>query len=281
MRVLITNDDGIASEGLRALVRAFAPSHEVAVLAPSDDRSASGAALTLRRDLDVQEAQELLRLGAASAYHLDATPATCVILAVSGTLVPRPDLVVSGVNPGPNLGSDIYLSGTVGAARMAATLGIPGVAVSCRRDPAGTAWDVSARMALRTAELLEDEYFGGTEAAGPGRRTPLVNINVPSMHPRSVAATTVASYHIIGHAVIEQAPARQETPRLLRLELRLGALPPLEPGTDACAFFSGDASLTVLHHGDGASAVGGDGLELAHSLARYLNGAVAGLRGAE
>ena len=278
MRVLITNDDGIESEGLHALVRAFAPDYEVVVVAPSDDRSASSAALTVRRDLDVRTADDLLRMGAAAAYHLDGTPATCVVLAACGGVVSRPDLVVSGINPGPNLGSDIHLSGTVGAARVATTLGIPGVAVSCRRDPAGAAWDVSARMALRTAEWLADGHLGGGAAAD--LRPLLVNINVPSRHPRSVAATTAAGCHIIEHAIVAQAAVRGEARRLMRLELRMGgAPPPLEPDTDAWAFFSGDASVTVLDHVGQRPAAGERQLHLARSLAQHLTLEVLGLRG--
>ncbi len=270
LRVLITNDDGIESEGLYALVRAFASTYEVSVLAPSDDRSASSAALTVRRDLEARSAVPLVRLGAVAAYHLDATPATCVVLAARGALVARPDLVVSGVNPGPNLGSDTYLSGTVGAARVAATLGIPGVAVSCRRDPAGPPWDTAAGLALRAADLLRDE------SGGPGAtdRSPLVNINVPSASPGAVRATTVARSHVIEPAVVKHVPEQGEPGRLLRLELRIQTPPSLEPGTDAFAFFSGDVSVSVLSHAGSRPAppAGRDGLDLAKALARHLGG---------
>jgi len=274
MRVLITNDDGIESEGLHALVRAFAPIHEVVVLAPSDDRSASSAALTVRSDIDVHAAPALLRMGAALAYHLNGTPATCVVLAACGTVVPRPDLVVSGVNPGPNLGCDVYLSGTVGAARVATTLGIPGVAASCRRDPAAPAWETAARMALRTVELLGD---GHLDAGGIGGRPPLVNINVPSLTPRSVVATTVAGYHIVEHTVVEQAAPPGNAGRRLRLELRAGVPPSLEPGTDAWAFFAGDTSVTVLDHPADRPAPD-DPSDLACYLARHLVEEVSGAR---
>jgi len=279
MRVLITNDDGIRSEGLHALVRAFGPAHEVFVLAPSDDQSASSASLTVRRDIDAQEAPEVVRMGAAAAYHLNGTPATCVILASCGVLVPRPDLVVSGINPGPNLGCDVYLSGTVGAARVATTLGIPGIAVSCRRDPAGPAFETAARTARRVAELLAGR--SPVADGAPGDRTPLVNINVPSVVPRSVSATTVAGCHVVGHNVVEHAHVPGETRRTLRLELRMEEPSPLEPGTDARAFFSGDISVTVLDHpGDRPAPAGGSGrTDLARYLVDHLGREVSALRG--
>jgi len=279
MRVLITNDDGISSEGLHALVRAFAPAHEVVVLAPSDDRSASGASLTVRQDIDAQEAPEIVRIGAAAAYQLDGTPATCVLVASFGALVPRPDLVVSGVNPGPNLGCDTYLSGTVGAARVATTLGMPGVAVSCRRDPAGPAWGTAARTALRVAELLAGRSPVGDGA--PGDRPPLVNINVPSTAPRAVMATTLAGSHVVEHTVVELPQAPGETRRVLRLAARMAEPSPLEPGTDAWAFFSGDTSVTVLDHpGDRPVQAGGSGrTDLARYLVHHLSQEAGVLRG--
>lgn len=279
MRVLITNDDGIGSEGLHALVRAFATAHEVVVVAPSNDRSASGASLSVRQDIDAQDAPELVRMGAAAAYQLDATPATCVLIASCGAFAARPDLVVSGVNPGPNLGCDTYLSGTVGAARVATTLGIPGIAVSCRRDPAGPAWDTAARTALRVAELLAARSLAAD--AEPGDRTPLVNINVPSSTPRAVTATRLAGCHIVANNVVEQSSPTGENRRVLRLELRVQQPAALEPGTDAWAFFAGDTSVTVLDHpGDRPSRAGGsDRIDLARYLVHHLDQTVGALRG--
>ncbi len=279
MRVLVTNDDGIGSEGLHALVRAFATAHEVIVLAPSDDRSASSASLSVRRDIDAQDVPEVVRMGAAAAFQLAGTPATCVLVAAFGTLVPRPDLVVSGVNPGPNLGCDTYLSGTVGAARVATTLGIPGIAVSCRRDPAGPAWDTAARTARRVAELLAGRSLAAD--AAPGHRTPLVNLNVPSATPRAVTATILAGCHIVGNTVVELPRPAGETRRVLRLELTVQQPATLEPGTDAWAFFSGDTSVTVLDHpGDRPTGAGGSGrTDLAHYLVHHLGRAGSARRG--
>jgi 5'-nucleotidase len=183
--------------------------------------------------------------------------------------------VVSGVNPGPNLGSDVYLSGTVGAARVATTLGIPGVAVSCRRDPAAPAWETAARTALRAAEWLADGH-----SVAPGL-PPLVNINVPSVAPRSVKATTVAGAHVVEQAVVEREATPGDEGRHLRLELRTSVPRSLEPGTDAWAFFAGDTALTVLDHpaNGTASAPEGAAAELARRLARHLTDEVSRLGG--
>jgi 5'-nucleotidase len=127
MHILISNDDGIDSEGLLALRAALAPLGEVAVIAPERNWSAAGHTKTLDRPLRVREVR--LRDGAV-AYASDGAPSDCVALGALGFLGWRPDLVVSGINKGLNLGGDITYSGTVAAAMEAVIGGIPGIAVS-------------------------------------------------------------------------------------------------------------------------------------------------------
>jgi 5'-nucleotidase len=129
-RVLLTNDDGIEDMGLLALARAFAPVAETYVVAPLENRSASGdyVSAIARRRLEV----EPVDLGAGvTALGVDGYPADAVVFALTALLADAPpDLVISGVNSGPNLSDDAYLSGTIGAARIAALLGVPAIAVS-------------------------------------------------------------------------------------------------------------------------------------------------------
>jgi 5'-nucleotidase len=128
--VLLTNDDGIDAEGLRALVRAFAPVAKVYVIAPMGNRSGSTnyVSAIATRELEVEPRD----LGdGVTAYAVDGYPADAVVFGLGGLLLEDPpDLVISGVNTGPNLSSDWTLSGTVGAARMAAFYDIPAIAVS-------------------------------------------------------------------------------------------------------------------------------------------------------
>ncbi len=127
MRILLTNDDGIQAVGLRALHKALAAAgHEVHVVAPITEQSAVGHAITLSSPLRVKEFREDGFFG----LGVSGTPADCVKLAISTLLAQTPDMVVSGINAGPNVGVDIMYSGTVSAATEGALLGFPALAAS-------------------------------------------------------------------------------------------------------------------------------------------------------
>ena len=123
MEILVTNDDGIHAEGLRALAKALRPLGHVTVIAPDREQSATSHALTLHRPLRIKKVEE-------DVLSVDGTPTDCVLLGVHGFLKQKPDLVVSGINHGPNMGNDTSYSGTVAAAVEGTFLGIPSVALS-------------------------------------------------------------------------------------------------------------------------------------------------------
>ncbi len=123
MIILLSNDDGIHSDGIIALEKSLERSAEVYTVAPEREQTSMSHALTLHRPLRVREV-------APKRLAIDGTPTDCVKLALTGLLPVKPDLVVSGINKGPNLGDDIIYSGTVSAAMEAALLGIPAIAVS-------------------------------------------------------------------------------------------------------------------------------------------------------
>src|SRR5215210_5532087 len=129
MKVLLTNDDGIHAEGLQAMRRALldTPGVELAVIAPDANRSATARSITTRRPLEVEEVQFD---DGTVGYATDGTPVDCVRLASLGLVGNQPELIVSGINHGSNLGDDITYSGTVAAALEGVVLGIPGIAVS-------------------------------------------------------------------------------------------------------------------------------------------------------
>jgi len=134
MKILLTNDDGIFAAGIRALAEAFCTEHEVYMVAPDSERSGAAHALTLTTPLRVRPV-ELPRLAGVKAYATNGTPVDCVKLAV-GNLGVCPDIVLSGVNHGSNLGTDVLYSGTVSAAVDAAMLGLPAIAASvCAFQP--------------------------------------------------------------------------------------------------------------------------------------------------
>ena len=176
MRILVTNDDGYRSAGLMALADRLARLGEVTIVAPVEEASAIGHALTLRHPLRLEHIADRV-------YAVDGTPSDCVNVAVAQVLKGLPDLVVSGINKGWNLGDDVTYSGTVAGALEAALLGIPALAVSLKSTRAEYDFGPAARAAAAIAEAV--------------LRTPLpsrtfLNINVPSGEPTGLRATVQA-----------------------------------------------------------------------------------------
>src|SRR5258707_128063 len=141
-RILVTNDDGYFSPGIAALAAALRPLGEVTVVAPQTEASAVGHALTLRRPLRCE-------LVADRVYAVDGTPTDCVNIAIDEVLEGRPDLVVSGINKGLNIGDDVTYSGTVAGALEGALLGYQAIAVSL--EFTRNAWDFAAAAATAAA----------------------------------------------------------------------------------------------------------------------------------
>jgi len=166
MRILISNDDGYFAPGIEHLAQVLGRSHDVTVVAPERDRSGASNSLTLDRPLTVRRA-------ANGFMFVNGTPTDCVHLAVTGLLDTLPDLVVSGINLGANMGDDTIYSGTVAAATEGYLLGIPAIAVSLT-SKAGQHFATAAAVAL---ELVERH-----ERAPAGRW--LLNVNVPDV-PRA------------------------------------------------------------------------------------------------
>jgi len=162
MNVLITNDDGIHAPALRRLKEALIPLGRVTIVAPDRDQSAASHALTLQRPFRIQRHEE-------DVYSVDGTPTDCVVTAFYGLLDQRPDVVISGINHGPNMGEDVFYSGTVAAAIEGSLQGVPAVAASlATRQPAD--FVEPARFIARLAARLLDR--------GLPRRH-LLNVNIP------------------------------------------------------------------------------------------------------
>ena len=145
MRLLLTNDDGIGSEGITALVSALSVSHEVWVVAPEAEKSGGSHSITLHDALRVRKTAE-------RQFSCRGTTADCVMVALLG-LVPRGfDLVISGINHGPNLGTDILYSGTAAGARQGALMGVPSVALSAGSYHAPFDFEAAAAFAARNLD---------------------------------------------------------------------------------------------------------------------------------
>ncbi|WP_353894403.1 5'/3'-nucleotidase SurE [Proteinivorax hydrogeniformans] len=168
MKILVTNDDGIYAKGIDALVNHLIDKgHDIYVVAPDRERSASGQAITLHHPL---RTTKVLKWDKASAWAVDGTPTDCVKLGLSELIDEEVDLVISGINLGPNLGTDVLYSGTVSAAIEGAVSGVPAIAVSL----AGTEkldFSYSAKIACHYAELMQKNKVP---------KDTLVNINVPT-----------------------------------------------------------------------------------------------------
>jgi 5'-nucleotidase len=176
VRILVTNDDGYRSEGIRVLADAFRALGDVTIVAPTEEASAIGHALTLRHPLRLEHIGE-------KVFAVDGTPTDCVNIAITQVFKGLPDLVVSGINKGWNLGDDVTYSGTVAGALEGALLGVPAIAVSLKATRA--AYDFS--YAARAASAMGDAIL----------RRPLpvrtfLNINVPKGEPKGYRVTVQA-----------------------------------------------------------------------------------------
>lgn len=237
MHILVTNDDGVNAPGLLALARAMRPLGRVTVLAPERNWSASGHVKTLERPLRVKEA--ILSDG-SSAYASDGAPSDCVALALLGFLSEPIDLVVSGINGGPNLGHDLTYSGTVTAAMEAAIFGIPAVAFSLDTPETlegALNYEPAAQIAQRVAE--------NTIRYGLPPHI-LLNVNVPYLPYEEILGIRTTRQ---GLRIYRDELVRRKDPRG-RPYYWIGGDAPSgvpEEGTDFGALNAGYVSVTPIH----------------------------------
>jgi len=242
LNVLLTNDDGIEAEGLQAMRAALAELDGVRLetIAPDGNRSAMARSITTRRPLWV--AQTPFSDGTAG-YASDGTPVDCVRLASLGLIEGfRPDLVVSGINHGANLGDDITYSGTVAAALEGVVLGIPAIAVSQQsgaraldfRYDGGFRFEVAARFTAALVARIEEV---------PMPASTLLNVNVPAGEPDGVEVTR------LGKRIYEDELKLEHEEEHGRRYWIYGSDPGFhdEPGTDLTAVADGHIAVTPLH----------------------------------
>jgi 5'-nucleotidase len=240
--ILVTNDDGVRSPGLLAMKQALEPYGRVSVIAPDSNRSAIGRGITIHNPLHVEEVT--LEDGSL-ALATDGTPVDCVRFATLGLLDTRPDLIVSGINLGLNLGDDVTYSGTVAAALEGILLGWPAIAVSAQAvDETADQWDGSAydfRAVAGFAARLVPHVCG----EGFPRKV-VLNVNAPGLPPAEIAGTRVTR---LGRRIYDDELSLESTEGSRRRYTIYGGTPGYrrEEGTDFAAIERGEISVTPLH----------------------------------
>jgi 5'-nucleotidase len=226
--ILITNDDGLAAEGLSALAQALCGIGRVIIVAPDQEQSASSHAITLDKPLRIKE-------HSAARFGVSGTPTDCVLLAIHGILERKPDLIVSGINHGPNMGEDVTYSGTVAAAIEGCILGITAMAVSL------ASWEgASFEGAAAAARQLARTLFEMDSA-----RARLWNVNVPAVPREAIKGIKVTK---LGSRVYNDLIIKKKDPRGKDYFWIGGAEPGWSTGdnTDFAAVSAGYISVTPL-----------------------------------
>jgi 5'-nucleotidase len=228
MKILLSNDDGYQAPGLQALADTLCTIAEVVVVAPDQDRSGASNSLTLVNPLRARTMEN-------GFIRVDGTPTDCVHLAITGLLREEPDLVVSGINAGPNMGDDVLYSGTVAAATEGRFLGLPAIAVSMNsHEPEHI--DTGARVALELVQRL---------TRSPLAENVILNVNVPDLpyaELRGFSATRLGHRHK-AEPVVKTTDPRGKT---IYWVGPAGAEQDAGPGTDFHAVRQGYVSVTPL-----------------------------------
>lgn len=227
MKILISNDDGYLAPGIVALANALAPIAEIAVVAPDSNRSGSSNSLTLDRPLSVFRAEN-------GSYFVNGTPSDCVHIALTGGFSFRPDLIVSGINQGQNMGDDTLYSGTVAAATEGFLFGIPAIAFS----QVEKGWEHLGAAAKIAREIVERNFDAVPKPY-------LLNVNIPNLpyeQIRGVVATRLGKRHESEAVIKTKDPHGRE----IFWIGPPGAAKDAGEGTDFHAVANGYVSITPL-----------------------------------
>lgn len=232
MHILLTNDDGYDARGIRALFDALKlqTNHQISIVAPEGQRSAMGHSITLFQPLFLSEHK---LEGEQKAYALSGTPSDCVKLAIQGELIAKPDLLVSGINQGPNLGTDIFYSGTVSAAMEGVLLGIPSLAVSLANYQFND-FKPAANFIVKHLDFLVQHHREG-----------LININIPGKPQSEWRGIKITK---LGKAIYENVFEERVDPHGRTYFWQSGVLThDLEEDTDLRAVQEDYISITPMH----------------------------------
>ncbi|UWG95597.1 5'/3'-nucleotidase SurE [Dehalobacter sp. DCM] len=235
MRILLTNDDGFFAHGLQTLYNVLSENnqHDICIVAPEGQRSAVGRSITLFQPIFVNNHK---LKGNDYGLAVNGTPTDCVKLAIQGDILPyQPDLIISGINNGPNLGSDVFYSGTVAAAMEGVLLGIPSIAVSLA--------DYDCEDYAPSAQFIKELIDGNSDFIH--YKEGLLNINVPPLTRNAWHGKRVTR---LGRSVYDNAFEFRKSPNGKEYYWITGTLLyDEEPDTDHRAIQEGYVSVTPLH----------------------------------
>ena len=239
MHILVANDDGYLAPGLLALVNVLRPLGRVTVIAPEQNHSGASNSLTLSRPLTVNKVVGGERDG---FLYVNGTPTDCVHIALTGLLDSRPDIVVSGINQGENMGEDVLYSGTVAAAIEGVMFGIPAIAFS-QVDKGWQGLDAAAQVARDI--VLQQINHPVDGALSPGTKPTLLNVNIPNHSYEQLNSWRVTR---LGNRHHSQDVIMQKNPRGEPIYWigPPGLAKDSTEGTDFCAIQNGQVSITPL-----------------------------------
>ncbi len=233
MKILVTNDDGIFAQGLWILVKELKNIARVVVVAPDREQSATGTAVTLHQPLRVQRVQPLVP--EVEAYSVEGTPADSVILALGKLIKNKIDLVISGINQGPNLGDDVLISGTVGAALQGYLRGFPALAISVAAVDS-LYLDNAAKLATLLAKKIESSALPTNI---------LLNVNLPNLPLAKIEGVKITQLASRSHT--DTVEERHDGKRKYYWLVRQGINKGRDERTDIWAIEHANISITPLH----------------------------------
>jgi 5'-nucleotidase len=228
--ILLTNDDGIQAPGLKILFKESRKLGKTVIIAPEHDNSAASHSLTMNRPLRAREIAE-------DIYTINGTPTDCVTIGIGKILPQRPDLVISGINPGPNLGDDVSYSGTVSAAIESTMLGIPAIAISLAADSEPLHYETAAAFIIRLAKIILQQGLP---------RDTLLNVNVPNTPSDRIKGVAFTRR---GRRLYEDAIKETYDPWGRKHYWIGGGTPSFDAGadTDSAAISVNKISITPMH----------------------------------
>jgi 5'-nucleotidase len=247
VKILATNDDGVHSDGLWVLVEALQAVGEVTVVAPDREQSAIGTALTHNQPLRAQKIHPVI--SGVAAWGVQGTPGDCVILAAEKLVHGKLDVVVSGINHGLNLGNDVLISGTVGAALQGYLRGLPSIAVSLSGTDKAYLKNAAQTVVRLISRISAGSNFGGND--GRSNNHFLFNLNVPDRTPEETQGIRITKLATQSH--IDSVNEGHDGRRAYYWLARRRTAQVNDEETDIWAVEHGYSSLTPLHlyHGKG------------------------------